>query len=509
MSENANLLFKNKDIIRNWLALILIIFFIIISFAFISPDLRKHKSEYRSAELKEVTTIENDMTRVDYVDEKGKRTIAANQGYATRIVRTTEEGKIESFYDDQGNPARRSNGYYQIFRQYDESGNNNRTTYLDIEGQPVIVYGGYATEDKIFDEEKHVIEVHYLGTDGDPIFSYAYGCCKLNEYDENGKLRKFTYVDSEGNPVVTSLGYASVERNYYMTDDESNGRIESEFYFDADGNPIALSLGQYGEHREYDKNGQASVLTYLDAYGNPIVTNKGYTTIKRTFQANNSIATEMYFDLEGNPFAMAEGQYGVNKVNGQTRYLDRNGHQIFNIRNLLYNRSWIVVILAFGTVMLSSLLGKKLNGVLLVLYIGAILYLTLLYRENGASELSFEIFGAYKKFLFNSEARADILKNIWLFIPLGAFLYRLWPNRWVLVVPVLLSGTIEIIQFVTGTGKCELIDVINNGLGAIIGYEVSMGMGKIISYFLKGVEHQKHHNFRLISKVISVFKDSF
>ena len=470
---------------KDRLIIILVLLFVAVSIIYISPNLRKPKSAYRASELQEVTTKENGITQTDYLDENGKLTVAANQGYATKIVQTTEDGKVESFYDDQGTPVMRSNGYYQIFREYDENGNNIRTTYLGLERNPVLVYGGYATEEKVYNEEKKVTEVHYLGTDGEPTFSYAYGCGKLNEYDENDKLRKITYVDRDGNPVVTSLGYASLERNYYVTDDSSNGRVESEFYFDADGNPIALSLGEYGIHKEYDENGQASVLTYLDADGNPMVTNKGYTTIKQTFQSNNAVATEMYYDLEGKPFAMAEGQYGVNKENGQTRYLDINGKQEFNIRNLLYNHSWIVIVIALGTVIISSLLDKRFNLFLLILYIGAIFYLTLLFRENGVSDVRLNLFQAYNEIFYSSEARADILKNIWLFIPLGAILYQIWPNRWVLLIPALLSGIIEMIQLITGTGIFELADIINNGLGGMIGYGMSAGLEKLGPCFPK------------------------
>ena len=455
--------------------------FLAVSLIYISPNLRKPKSAYRSSDLQEVTIEENNTIRTDYLDENGKLTVAADKGYATKIVQTIEEGKLEAFYDDQGNPAKQFGDYYQIFWEYDENGNNCRTTYLDSEGLPILIYGGYATEQKVFNDKNRVTGVYYLGKDGEHIFSSVYGFGKLYEYNEGGKVKKITYIDETGNPVVTGVGYASLVRNYYVTDDFFNGKIESEFYFDAEGKPIALSLGQYGEHREYDVNGQESVLTYLDADGNPTVTNKGYTTVVRTFQPNNAIATEKYFDIEGKPYAMADGQYGVNMENGQARYLDENGNLKFNIRNLLYNHSWTVIIFALGTVTLSALIGKKGNWFLLFLYCGVILYMTLLFRETGGSELRLELYGAYKKIFSDSEARADILKNIWLFIPLGAILYQIWPCRWVLVIPFLLSGMIEAVQFITGTGICELIDIVNNGLGGTIGFAMSAGIKQLLS----------------------------
>ena len=70
--------------------------------------------------------------------------------------------------------------------------------------------------------------------------------------------------------------------------------------------------------------------------------------------------------------------------------------------------------------------------------------------------------------------RADILRNIWLFVPIGAFLYRFYPKRWIVIIPVVISFFIEAIQYFTGIGLCELDDVISNGLGGAIGYGMAV-----------------------------------
>lgn len=63
----------------------------------------------------------------------------------------------------------------------------------------------------------------------------------------------------------------------------------------------------------------------------------------------------------------------------------------------------------------------------------------------------------------------EILNNIWLFIPLGAIMYRLYPKWSVTLVPFGISAAVEAMQYLLSVGLCELDDVISNGMGGIIG----------------------------------------
>ena len=103
--------------------------------------------------------------------------------------------------------------------------------------------------------------------------------------------------------------------------------------------------------------------------------------------------------------------------------------------------------------------------------------MTLLYRENVLVNSNFQLFWSYKKFFTNAGTRADILRNIWLFIPFGAMLYKIYPYKRILIVPCLLSIIIEAIQYFTGTGLCEVDDVISNIIGGAIGY----GIGSLLT----------------------------
>ena len=66
--------------------------------------------------------------------------------------------------------------------------------------------------------------------------------------------------------------------------------------------------------------------------------------------------------------------------------------------------------------------------------------------------------------------RAEVIDNIWLFIPLGAGLYSFCPKRKVLWLPFALTLFIETAQFATGLGLAQTDDVIGNTLGGIIGF---------------------------------------
>ena len=472
---------------KNKILLLLIGLFVLVSLIFIGQPRTESRSQYHSSQLKKSTFQDENTEKTDYVDNNGRITIAADLGYATIIVQKKDRYRTEYYYDDQGKPISRYSGYFALLREYNEKGENTTVIYLDLDGNPVIIANGYAMEKREYNSNGQITRVNYYDTAGLPILTTSYGNGKINEYDSTGKVARIIYIDTAGNPTMTDQGYAMVGRNYYLSDGLENGKVESEFYYDEKGKPVALSLGQYGVHKEYNSIGQETVLTYLNENGDPTVTNKGYTTVVRTYHANNTLKTERYYDLSGNPFALSEGQFGISRTNGQVVYLNKEGNESFNLKNLLYNQSWLVIILSLIALFLSNLTSKRWNVLLLILAISSIVYLTLLFRDNEKRK-SFELFASYKYFFVDGEKRADVLKNIWLFIPFGAILYRLSPQKTVLLIPLALSALIEGIQYYTGTGFCELDDVISNCFGGWVGFESAKLLG---SLFFRNIHDQK------------------
>ncbi len=449
--------------------LIIFVLFVVLSFSFINPYSKSIRIQKRSSFLHLITRREGNKEIKDYVDENGTITLASDIGYASMITTKNENSLLEEYYDEQGERIVMREGYYGILKQYDNSGNNTRTIYLGVDGKPVVTSQNYAIEDKTFTDEGKTKAVRYLDTKGKPICSMYYGYEKINEFDPFGNIVRTTYKDMYGVPMLAGIGYASVLRTFYPEDDPNKGRSKDEFYFDSNGNPIQQSLGNYGVHRGYDETGNNTVLTYLDAEGNPFITNKGYTTVLRGYFAD--CTTEMYYDINGSPYCLPEGYYGIKRQDGRTIYLNADGNEKFDLKNYLNNHSETIIYLAFFIMAISVFGGKELNIILLFFYIGAIVFFTLLYRGIVILTSKYNIFESFTKQFSDSEIRAGMIKNIWLFIPLGLIFYKLHSKAEILLAPIILSVTIEAIQYFTKRGFCELNDVINNSLGGIIGFE--------------------------------------
>ena len=454
-TEGRTISHEKQCEIRSLPAVVLLVVFVGLSFRFINAPLKTRRSEFHSTELKQAVTKDGDVIRTDFIDDNGELRVAADYGYATKLVLRQGNSETETYLNDLGSRISRYAGYYGILREYDAKGNNIRITYLDKNNNPMIMSLMYAVEEREFNESGQPVLCRYFDAKGNPALSSDNGFAVRYEYDNKGRKVRITHLDEKGEPAVLPSGYCILTREYYETDSPNYGRVRREFYYLPDGTPASLSLGQSGIYKEYDENGMISLTTYLDADGSPMVTNKGYTSIALTYYADNTVQSTLYYDLNGNPLRMSEGQYGIKNVSGQTVYLNADGTEQFNIKNFVHNDSRFVIIIAIALVALSAFAAKKLNWLMLILYIG---------------ESRIILLRSFRWLLFNAGLRADILKNIWLFIPFGAILLRLFPRKAVLLVPILLSVTIEAVQYFTGMGFCELDDVISNGLGGAVGY---------------------------------------
>lgn len=466
-------------IIKRSVAITFLVAFLLLSYIYISPYSKDVTSEYSSYELSERTVSESNQKRIDYIDDRGNITVALDMGYSTRTIQNNTGVTIESYYDPSGNPVMCVDGYYSKKTEFNENNESVYITYLDNNNDPVMIPAGYAREKNIYNEQGKKEKVLYYDELNNPICSIE-GFGKKYEYNEEGRIKQITYLDEFGNPMITDNGYAIVLRSFYSSDGPENGKIEKEFYFDTQGEPIALRLGQYGIYHIYNEAGENTGLTYLDANGNPMETKKGYSTIIREYQGSSY--TEKYYDINGRPYRLAEGQYGTKKEKGRTTYINSEGKEQLNIKLLLYNQPRIIIFITLIILIVSANVDKRTNILLCIIYFVAIIYMTLLYRESGSSTNNLEVLSAYKRILIDDEVRSGIIKNIWLFIPLGGILYRICANKKVLIIPLFLSLLIELFQYFTNTGWCELDDVINNTLGGLIGF--------ISTSFILNIKHR-------------------
>lgn len=124
-------------------------------------------------------------------------------------------------------------------------------------------------------------------------------------------------------------------------------------------------------------------------------------------------------------------------------------------------------------------LNKKrvIAGILLILYIGFIIYTTLLCREpRDYREYNLQLFWSYQRFFDDIEPQGrQILLNILLFIPFGVLVLlcvnggRKQQLVFTVISACLLSGTVEFLQLILKLGFAEFDDVFDNTLGAAIG----------------------------------------
>ena len=465
---------------KNIIFLFLFGLFVILSLVFIDPNANSdellsqiHRGKVRSTDLQKIVINEDNRVITRFENADGELTYAAELHYAMKVTTKTATGTVELYYDEEGKPAKNTSGYYGLLMEYNSEGQEVKRTFLGLDQNPVICYEGYAIIDTVYDDTENNKTVYFFDDKGEPVCTSFFGHGKKSEFDENGKIQKITYLNTLDEPMVTDIGYASVVYSYYSDESHQTGKVEYEYYFDALGEPIALALGEYGVHKEYDSDGNNSVITYLGQDGNPIVTNEGYTSIKRTFFLIFYIETESYYDINGTPYNIGERQYGTQKiVSGKGRPLDENGNVSINIRNILDRYPFLIITFALVLLFLSTAINKRMNWALMVIYLICIVYLTLLYRRAKETYTFYGLFRSYSQLLSNAEIRAGILKNIWLFIPLGTILYNLCPNKTVLLIPIIISILIESIQLFVSIGYCELDDVISNSLGGLIGFEM-------------------------------------
>lgn len=99
------------------------------------------------------------------------------------------------------------------------------------------------------------------------------------------------------------------------------------------------------------------------------------------------------------------------------------------------------------------------------------------YRDNN---INFNLFTSYKMVLntFDKSVLRHIILNILMTIPLGILLpfihNKFHKIRWTMTVGIIFVLAIELIQLTTNSGIFDVDDILNNSIGVLIGYCISM-----------------------------------
>lgn len=379
---------------RNIVHVFLLLSFILFSILFLLPDASiDHDSGFTSSELEVKETVEENVTNTSYVNSDGAVTDAIDMGFATvQRTRNADGQLVEEFYlDAAGNPAKRYGDYYGI--SYEYNGDSAVIRCLGADEQPMMLGAGYSTIVRTLVDGKATDDFYY-NFNMQPIQCTGgyYGLHR--EYDEQGLNCAITYLDENGKPITGISGYAI---KTYQRD--SDGAVIGERYFDTEGNPVKSSLGQYGELYQRDEQVHISQITYLGADGDPAPTTAGYTILKRTYHRDDTTDTDMYFDADGKPMALSKGQYGIKHSGKVNLLLDKNGHVMLCVDNILNGFPFMVVISGCVICLLILALPKKMSCCLTAAYVIFILYETLMFRESGDARTNFVLFSYANRFL--------------------------------------------------------------------------------------------------------------
>lgn len=111
-----------------------------------------------------------------------------------------------------------------------------------------------------------------------------------------------------------------------------------------------------------------------------------------------------------------------------------------------------------------------------MIYLFFVMYITLFDREIGRRRIMLEPFFEIRKMIKTQKYEhwlGQIFGNIFLFFPLGVFLPMIFDffkkTKMTVLAGFIVSLFIELTQYITGRGLCELDDVVHNTIGAFAG----------------------------------------
>ena len=123
------------------------------------------------------------------------------------------------------------------------------------------------------------------------------------------------------------------------------------------------------------------------------------------------------------------------------------------------------------------------QSILLIIYMEVLMQTAFLSREPGSRKgIDLTLFGTWGQ---SAVSHAYFVENIIMLIPFGILapivLKQMRKIRCCVLTGFMLSCAIEISQFITQRGYCQLDDVVTNTAGTLIGWVIWKGFGKIIT----------------------------
>ena len=129
--------------------------------------------------------------------------------------------------------------------------------------------------------------------------------------------------------------------------------------------------------------------------------------------------------------------------------------------------------LVYGVLMLWLLFGQRMENGRLGIALGG--------NRDNLNLIPFETLGLYWRLLKNGgapdamlHAAINLVGNVVMFVPLGWFLPKVWPVFRGLFRGVIFGASliclVEMLQYITNLGSCDIDDLILNTVGVLLGY---------------------------------------
>jgi glycopeptide antibiotics resistance protein len=116
---------------------------------------------------------------------------------------------------------------------------------------------------------------------------------------------------------------------------------------------------------------------------------------------------------------------------------------------------------------------RRLLGVVYIEYLVLMMCATIIFRDYSTCSLGVELVPFWNYKYYTNEVLWETILNIVMFIPVG-FCSAVFIKRPALLkiflLSMVLSGTIELSQYLLQCGMCETNDLMNNSVGGVLGY---------------------------------------
>ena len=282
-------------------------------------------------------------TDIWYLGLDGELINREDLGYAHQKQEFDELGNNikTSFFDTNEQPAVRKKGGYVSYESIYKNNNCIETRYYDDKGNLILRSDyGYAIVKMEYDSSGNCISEFYYGTDERPIISTEFHCAGFRyQYDADGNKTDIWYLGLEGELINREdLGYAHQKQGF----DESGNRTELAF-FDTNDKPAIWMEEGYASSQNIYKNDKWIESRYFDLEGNfTLRTDTDYAIVKLEYDSFGQFTSELYYGTDEQPIISsyhhcAGFQYGYDDKGNKTDvwYLGLN-KEIINREDLGY-----------------------------------------------------------------------------------------------------------------------------------------------------------------------------